>query len=185
MHTREISVGGKTLSIETGRWPSRPTAPSSSARATRWSSSPPARDANPREGIDFLPLTVDYKEIHLRVGPHPRRLLQARRQAARKGSAHQPPDRSADPPAVPGRLALRDADHRARALGRHRERLRRARDHRRLGGAGALGAFRSDTTIAGVRVGLVDGEFVDQPDLRAAQAAARSTSSSPAARTAS
>ena len=41
--------------------------------------------------------------IHLRVGPHPGRLLQARRQAVRKGSPDQPRDRSPDPAAVPRR----------------------------------------------------------------------------------
>ena len=77
--------------------------------------------------------------IHLRVGPHPRRLLQARRQAGGEGSADEPLHRPPDPAAVPGRLALRDADHRARAVGRSGERHRRPRDHRRLRGARALG----------------------------------------------
>ena len=37
----------------------------------------------------------------------------------------------------------------------------------------ALSSIPFTRTIAGVRVGLVDGEYLDQPDLRAAQAAAR------------
>ena len=94
--------------------------------------------ATPRVGIDFLPLTVDYREYTYASGPDSRRLLQARGQAGREGSADEPPDRSADPAALPGRLVLRDADRRAADLGRHRERLGRARDHRRVGGAGAL-----------------------------------------------
>ena len=122
--------------------------------------------------------------IHLRVGPHPRRLLQARRQAGRKGSAHQPPDRPADPAAVPRRLALRDADHRARAVGRHGERHRRARDHRRLGGARAVGdPVREDDRRRARRPGRRPVRH--QPDLRAAQAEPARPRSSPAARTAS
>ena len=76
--------------------------------------------------------------VHLRVRPHSRRVLQARGQAGRKGSADEPLHRPADPSALPLRLALRDADHRARAVGRCRERHRRPGHHRRLGGARAL-----------------------------------------------
>ena len=77
--------------------------------------------------------------IHLRLGPHPGRLLQARRQAGREGSADEPLHRPPDAAAVPGRLALRDADHRARAVRRPGERHRRAGDHRRVRRARPLG----------------------------------------------
>ena len=52
-------------------WPSRPTAPSSSGRATRWCSSRPATPRTPRVGIDFLPLTVDYREYTYASGRIP------------------------------------------------------------------------------------------------------------------
>ena len=122
--------------------------------------------------------------IHLRVGPHPRRLLQARRQAGREGSADEPLHRPADPAALPVGLALRDADHRARAVGRHRERHRRAGDHRRVGGARAVGdSVREDDRRRARRPGR--RPIRHQPDVRSSARRASSTSSSPAARTAS
>ena len=44
----------------------------------------------------------------------------------------------------------------------------------------AISSIPFQKTVAGVRVGLVDGAVHHQPDLHRAQAAARSTSSSPA-----
>ena len=139
MHTREISVGGThDLHRDRDASPSRPTAPSSSARGDTVVLVTACAAANPREGIDFLPLTVDYREYTYASGRIPGGFFKREGKPTRKGSAHEPPDRSADPAAVPVRMAPRDAGHRARALGRRRERFRRARDHRRLGGAGAL-----------------------------------------------
>jgi polyribonucleotide nucleotidyltransferase len=119
------------------------------------------RAANAREGIDFLPLTVDYREYTYASGVFPAASSSAK--ASRpKGSADQPrasigrSGRSSRP------VALRDADHRARAVGRSRERHRRARDHRRLGGAG-LSRSRSRRRSPACRVGLVDGKYVVNP----------------------
>ncbi len=140
--------------------------------------------ASPRVGIDFLPLTVDYREYTYAVGTHPRRVLQARRQAARKGNPHQPPDRPPDPPALPRRLALRDADHRARASRPTPRTIRRARHHRRVRGAGALGnAVPEDHRRRARRPDR--RQLRDQPDATTSASRARSTSSSPAATTAS
>lgn len=54
-----------------------------------------------KPGQTFFPLTVDYIEKTLRRRPHPGRLLQARRQAVRKGNADLPPDRPSPASAVP------------------------------------------------------------------------------------
>ena len=97
------------------------------------------RAANPREGIDFLPLTVDYREYTYASGRIPGGFFKREGKPAEKEVLTSRVHRSADPAAVPVGLALRDADHRAGAVGRHGERHRRARDHRRLGGARALG----------------------------------------------
>ncbi len=62
MHTRDISVGGRTISIETGRMAKQ----ADGAVLVRSGDAvvlvSACAAANPREGIDFLPLTVDYKE---------------------------------------------------------------------------------------------------------------------------
>ncbi len=138
MHTRDISIGdrparSKPAARQAGRRRRpRPLRATPMVLVTACARVQPARRHRLPAADGRLP------RVHLRVGAHPRRLLQARRQADRKGSAHQPPDRSADPAAVPRGLAPRDADHRPRHLGRHGQRLRRAGDHRRLGGAGAV-----------------------------------------------
>ena len=175
MHTREISSRHRTLSdSKPASSPSR----RDGSVIVRFGDSvvlvTACRAASPREGHRLPAADRRLPRIHLRLGTHPRRLLQARRQAGREGSADQPPDRSADPAAVPGRLALRDADHRARAVGRQRERHRRARDHRRLGGARALRhPVPEDDRRRPRRPGR--RPVRRQPDLRAAQAAASST----------
>ena len=73
MHTREEShIGSPTLSIETGKLAKQAHGVGrSSAWATRWCSSPPATPRSPREGIDFLPLTVDYREYTYASGRIP------------------------------------------------------------------------------------------------------------------
>src|SRR5688500_8518130 len=71
MHTREISVGGRTISIETGRLAKQ----ADGAVVVRCGETmvlvTACAAANPREGIDFLPLTVDYKEYTYASGRIP------------------------------------------------------------------------------------------------------------------
>ena len=169
MHKREIQIGQQTLSIETGKLAKQAdgsvivrlgdtmvlVTACHAASAARGHRLPAAHRRLPR--------------IHLRVGTHSRRLLQARRQGHREGSPDQPLHRSADSSALSRRLALRNADHRVRDLRRHRERRRRARHHRRVGGAGALrDAVREDHRRRARRPHR--RAVRHQPDLRAAQA---------------
>ena len=139
MHKREVTIGQNTLSIETGKLAKQ----ADGSVIVRYGDTvvlvTACHAANAARGHRLPAADGRLPRVHLRVGPDPRRLLQARGQAEREGSADQPRHRPADPAAVPARLALRDAGHRAGALGRHRERLRRPGDHRRLGRAGAVG----------------------------------------------
>ena len=138
LQRREIRIGSRTLTHrdrqagQAGpRVGGRPVGRHDGAGGRVARRQPARRRLSPADGR--LP------RIRLRRGTHPGRLLQARGQAARKGSADQPSDRPPDPAALPLRLALRDADHRDGHVGRHRERRRRARHHRRLGRTRHLG----------------------------------------------
>src|SRR5919107_1157872 len=71
MHTREITVGQKTLTLETGKLAKQ----AHGSVIVRYGDSvvlvTACRAANPREGIDFLPLTVDYREYTYASGRIP------------------------------------------------------------------------------------------------------------------
>jgi len=71
-------AGGKNISFETGNWPSRPTA---SGRCRAWAKTCAGDRSRPiraREGIDFFPLTVDYREYTYAGGRIPGGFHQAR-----------------------------------------------------------------------------------------------------------
>src|SRR5580765_6311974 len=71
MHTREISVGQNTLKLETGKLAKQ----AHGSVIVRYGDSvvlvTACHAANPREGIDFLPLTVDYREYTYASGRIP------------------------------------------------------------------------------------------------------------------
>ena len=60
----------------------------------------------------FLPVDRELSGEGVRRGQNPRRLLQARGPAERGRGAEEPPDRPADPPAVPRGLSQRGPDRR-------------------------------------------------------------------------
>jgi polyribonucleotide nucleotidyltransferase len=71
MHTREIAVGQNTLRLETGKLAKQ----AGGSVMVRFGDSvvlvTACRSASPREGIDFLPLTVDYREYTYASGRIP------------------------------------------------------------------------------------------------------------------
>ncbi|MBM7854447.1 polyribonucleotide nucleotidyltransferase [Desulfohalotomaculum tongense] len=68
---KEISLGGRTLTLETGRVAKQ----AGGAVLVRYGDTvvlvTATMSKNPREGIDFFPLTVDYEERHYAVGKIP------------------------------------------------------------------------------------------------------------------
>ena len=183
MHTREITIGQNTLSFETGKLAKQ----AHGSVIVRFGDSvvlvTACRAANPREGIDFLPLTVDYREYTYASGRIPGGFFKREGKPAEKEVLTSRVHRPADPAAVPRRLALRDADHRAGAVGRPGERHRRAGDHRRLGGARALRhSVREDDRRASASASSTASTSSTRPSSSAKRAS--SISSSPAARTA-
>src|SRR5258708_3643172 len=62
MHTRDISVGGRSLSLETGRLAKQADGSVIVRMGDTMVLVTACADVNPREGVAFLPLTCDYKE---------------------------------------------------------------------------------------------------------------------------
>src|SRR5512138_180416 len=162
MHTREISVGGRTISIETGRLAKQ----ADGAVLVRSGDTAvlvtACASANPREGIDFLPLTVDYKENTYASGRIPGGFFK------REG---KPTEKEV--------LTSRLIDRPIRPLfpygWRHETQVialvlsadgENDSDVLAITGASAalaLATIPFSRSIAGVRVGHVDGDFVINP----------------------
>ena len=71
IHRQEIEVGGKTITLETGRLAKQAGgAVIVSCGDARVLVSATGAD-EPREGIDFFPLTVDYREYTYAAGRFP------------------------------------------------------------------------------------------------------------------
>ena len=138
MYRRELEINGTSLSFETGKYAKQADGSVDRAHGRIGGPGNGVRIAESARGHRLSPADGRLQGIHVRVGPHSGRVLQARRQAVRKGSADEPRDRSAHPAAVSRRVAQRVADHRARAVGRCELRSGRARHQRRLCRAGAL-----------------------------------------------
>ena len=71
MKSAWICLAARPFALKPENLPSRRTAPASSASATTSSWPRPAPIAEPREGIDFFPLTVDYREYTYAAGRIP------------------------------------------------------------------------------------------------------------------
>jgi polyribonucleotide nucleotidyltransferase len=162
MHTRDISFGGKTLSLETGRLAKQ----ADGAVVVRMGDTmvlvTACADTNPREGVDFLPLTCDYKENAYASGRIPGGFFK------REG---KPPEKEV--------LTSRLIDRPIRPLfpdgWRNESQIialvisadeQNDADVLAITGASAalaLSSIPQTRTIAGVRMGHVDGDFVVNP----------------------
>jgi polyribonucleotide nucleotidyltransferase len=162
MHTRDISVGGRKISIETGRMAKQ----ADGAVLVRSGDAvvlvTACAAASPREGIDFLPLTVDYKEYTYASGRIPGGFFKREGKPTEKEVLTS---RLIDRPIRPlfpagwrhetqiiALVLSADGDHDTDVLA--------------ITGASAalaLSTIPFETTIAGVRVGQIDGKFVINP----------------------
>jgi polyribonucleotide nucleotidyltransferase len=162
MHTREITVAGRTISIETGRLAKQ----ADGAVAVRSGDTmvlvTACAAASPREGIDFLPLTVDYKEYTYASGRIPGGFFKREGKPTEKEVLTS---RLIDRPIRP--LFPQGWRHETQIIA-----LVLSADHDNdadvlaITGASAALALSSipfTRTIAGVRVGLVNGEYVINP----------------------
>jgi polyribonucleotide nucleotidyltransferase len=162
MVKREMQVGQHTLSIETGRLAKQ----SDGGVVVRMGDTmvlvTACHSSSPREGIDFLPLTVDYREYTYASGRIPGGFFKREGKATEKETlTSRVIDRPIRPlfPAgwayetqVIAFVLSADKDHDSDVLA--------------LTGASAalaLSEMPFEKTIAGVRVGLVDGQYVVNP----------------------
>jgi len=162
MHKRELQIGRQTLSIETGRLAKQ----ADGAAVVRYGDTivlvTACHAATPREGIDFLPLTVDYREYTYASGRIPGGFFKREGKPAEKEVLTS---RLIDRPIRPlfpsgwryetqviALVLSADQDNDSDVLA--------------VTGASAALAFSEipfTRTIAGVRVGRVDGEFIVNP----------------------
>jgi polyribonucleotide nucleotidyltransferase len=162
MHTRELTLGQNTLRLETGKLAKQ----AGGAVTVRFGDSvvlvTACRAASAREGIDFLPLTVDYREYTYASGRIPGGFFKREGKPAEKEVLTS---RCIDRPTRP----LFPAGWRyetqiiALVLSADQENDTDVLAITGASAALALSEIPFEKTIAGVRIGLVDGQFLVNP----------------------
>src|SRR6266542_2944648 len=162
MHTRQLTIGHNTLRLETGKLAKQ----AGGAVVVRYGDSvvlvTACRAASPREGIDFLPLTVDYREYTYASGRIPGGFFKREGKPAEKevltSRVIDRPIRPLFPPGwryetqVIALVLSADAENDSDVLA--------------LTGASAalaLSEIPFQKTLAGVRVGLIEGRYIVNP----------------------
>ena len=162
MFRRELKIGSATLSIETGKLAKQSDGAVIIRQGDTMVLVTACRSASAREGIDFLPLTVDYRESAYASGRIPGGFFKREGKPADKETLTC---RLIDRPIRPlfpagwyyetqiiGMLILADAENDSDVLA--------------ITGASAALAISTipfEQTIAAVRVGLLDGQFIVNP----------------------
>jgi polyribonucleotide nucleotidyltransferase len=162
MHTREISISNKTLRFETGKLAKQ----AHGSVIVRYGDSvvlvTACRAANAREGIDFLPLTVDYREYTYASGRIPGGFFKREGKPAEKEVlTSRCIDRPVRPLFPPGWRY--ETQIIALVLSADGENDTDVLAITGASAALALSEIPFEKTIAGVRVGLVDGQYVINP----------------------
>src|SRR5438105_4252805 len=162
MFTRDISVGGRTISIETGRLAKQADGSVLVRSGDTVVLVTACAAPSAREGIDFLPLTVDYKEYTYASGRIPGGFFKREGKPTEKEVlTSRLIDRPIRPLFPPG--WRHETQIIALVLSADAE-----SDSDVLAITGASAALAVSTipftrTIAGVRVGHVDGQFIINP----------------------
>jgi polyribonucleotide nucleotidyltransferase len=162
MHTREVIINNKPLQFETGRLAKQ----AGGAVLVRYGDSvvlvTACKAASPREGIDFLPLTVDYREYTYASGRIPGGFFKREGKPAEKEVLTS---RVIDRPIRPLFPAGWRYETQIIALVLSAD-SENDTDVLAITGASAALAVSDipfEKTIAGVRVGLVDSQYVVNP----------------------
>ncbi len=162
MHTRNIPVGRHTISIETGRLAKQADGAVIVRSGDTMVLVSACAASSPREGIDFLPLTVDYREYTYASGRIPGGFFKREGKPTEKEVLTSRFIDRPIRPLFPGGwrhetqiiafVLSADTEHDSDVLA--------------ITGASAALALSSipfAATIAGVRMGLVDGEYIVNP----------------------
>src|SRR5215510_13297242 len=162
LQKREIRIGSRTLSLETGKLAKQADGSVLVRSGDTVVLVTACRAASPREGIDFLPLTVDYREYTYASGRIP-------------GGFFKREGKPAEKEVLTSRVIDRPIRPLFPAGWRHESQIialvlsadqENDTDVLAITGASAALALSDipfQKTIAGVRVGLLDGEFVVNP----------------------
>src|SRR6478672_9008477 len=162
MHRRNITIGRQTLSIETGRLAKQADGAVVVRSGDTMVLVTAQAAANPREGIDFLPLTVDYREYTYASGRIPGGFFKREGKPAEKEVlTSRVIDRPIRPLFPPG--WRHETQIIALVLSADQENDTDVLAITGASAALALSDIPFEKTIAGVRVGLVDGQFVVNP----------------------
>src|SRR4030088_3576235 len=165
MHTREVIVGDKTLSFETGKLAKQAGGSVMVRLGDSVLLATACRSANAREGIDFLPLTVDYREYTYASGRIPGGFFKREGKPAEKEVlTSRCIDRPIRPLFPPGWRY--ETQIIALVLSADQE---NDTDVLAITGASvalALSEIPFQKTIAGVRMGLVDGKYIVNPTFK-------------------
>ncbi|MGE3509001.1 MAG: polyribonucleotide nucleotidyltransferase, partial [Vicinamibacterales bacterium] len=162
MHTREVLINGKPLSFETGKLAKQ----AAGSVIVRYGDSvvlvTACRAASAREGIDFLPLTVDYREYAYASGRIPGGFFKREGKAAEKEVLTS---RVIDRPIRPLFPSGWRYETQIIALVLSADGENDTDVLAITGASAALAASEIpfEKTIAGVRVGLVENEYVINP----------------------
>src|SRR4051812_10522675 len=162
MTTREISINGKPLRIETGKLAKQAAGSVVVRHGDSMVLVTASRAASPREGIDFLPLTVDYREYAYASGRIPGGFFKREGKPAEKEVLTSRVIDRPIRPLFPSGWRF-ESQIIALVLSADGE---NDTDVLALTGASAalvLSDIPFQKTIAGVRVGLVDGRYVINP----------------------
>src|SRR5215210_1705074 len=162
MHKRDLSLGNQTLSIETGRLAKQADGSVVVRMGDTMVLVTACHSSSPREGIDFLPLTVDYREYTYASGRIPGGFFKRESKPSEKEVLTS---RLIDRPIRPLFPSgwRRETQIIALVLSADTE---NDSDVLAITGASAALAIASvpfTRTIAGVRVGLIDGEYLINP----------------------
>jgi polyribonucleotide nucleotidyltransferase len=162
MHTRDISLGRQTLSIETGRLAKQADGAVIVRSGDTMVLVTACAAPNPREGIDFLPLTVDYREYAYASGRIP-------------GGFFKRESKPSEKEVLTSRLIDRPIRPLFPSGWRHETQIiafvisadtEHDSDVLAITGASAALAISNvpfTRTIAGVRMGLIENEFIVNP----------------------